>query len=129
MTAAPVNPTKVSLITRGAHRVLRDMPAAEAAENFEDAEIVAESRACWLGDRPIAQRTINQLLHLCLLRDVGEPGQDVERYVLNEEGRAMANDRFYTPMIVAILRKRQAANSEPSPSRHELGRKPSSFEA
>lgn len=88
------------------------MLEAEEAEDFDEAEIVCEGRECWLGLGKISRKTVYQLLQLCLISDSGEKGKGVERYVLNEEGRAMARDPLYVPKIVAIL----AAEADGSPT-------------
>jgi len=91
------------LMTKRALEVLQAMAKAEAENNLEDAEIVQEGGQCWVGLERISPRTVERLLQLCLLRHEGSGGCD--RYTLNEEGRRMAADPNYVPLIDAKLRE------------------------
>ena len=70
---------------------LRRMADAEAAELFEDAEIVCSGRDCWIGDHPVASRTVDRLLTAFAISDVSE-GAKTRRYVINGTGRAILAD-------------------------------------
>jgi len=84
-------------------RVLLRLQEAEDADNLDDAEIVCEGRDCYIGLTSISKATVNQLLRLVLIRDDSDWGGGMERYSLNEEGRAMVKDPNYIPKIVPIL--------------------------
>ncbi len=90
------------MISQAALRVLTRMKQAEGADNRDDAEIVCEGRAAYVGLDSISKATVNELLRLVLIRDDSDQGSKVERYSLNEEGRAMVNDPKYVPKIVPI---------------------------
>ncbi len=91
------------MISQAALRVLTRMKQAEDADNLDDAEIVCDGRAVYVGLDSISKATVNELLRLVLIRDDSDQGSKVERYSLNEEGRAMVNDPNYVPKIVPIL--------------------------
>lgn len=65
---------------------LRLMTEAEDADLYEDAEIVCDRSACYIGFRPIARGTVNRLLQLMAISDGGVGG---EVYVINDTGRAL----------------------------------------
>ena len=79
------------------------MKQAEDADNLDDAEIVCEGRYCYVGLDSISKATVNELLRLILISDDSDQNGKMERYSLNEEGRAMVNDPNYIPKIVSIL--------------------------
>ncbi|MDF2434506.1 MAG: hypothetical protein JWP44_4137 [Mucilaginibacter sp.] len=85
------------MISFGAQKILRKMIECEDAEEFEDAELVCEGNACWLGCWRTTTTIRNELLSICALRDVGEQGKGVERYTINAHGRKAAADRSYIP--------------------------------
>lgn len=82
-----------SLISAAARRHLQRLKDAEDRDDFDDAEIVCEGRECYIGTDAIAKRVVFELLRLCLLKDESEQGKGVERYTINEEGRAIAATR------------------------------------
>lgn len=82
------------------------MQAAEAVDNLDDAEVVCDGRACYVGLRPVARATVNQLLRLVLLREDGAGG-GMERYTLNEESRALLKDPGYVPQILKLTGSRK----------------------
>ena len=92
--------------------MLTQMKEAENADNLDDAEIVCEGRYCYVGLDSISKATVNELLRLILISDDSDQNGKMERYSLNEEGRAMVNDPNYIPKIVSIL---AAAHSEQKP--------------
>ena len=97
------------MISKAAMRALVRMKDAESADNLDDAEIVCEGRTCYIGLDLIAKATVNELLRLVLIRDDSDQNGKVERYSINEEGRAILDDPNYIPKIVPIL---NAAHSE-----------------
>lgn len=90
------------MISKAAMRVLTQMKDAEDTDDFDDAEIVCEGRSCYVGLDSISKATVNELLRLVLISDDSD-GKGVERYSLNEEGRAMVADPDYIPKIVPLL--------------------------
>ena len=94
------------MISQAAMRVLTQMKQAEAEDNLDDAEIVCEGRSCYIGLSSISKATVNELLRLVLIHDDSNQGGGMERYSLNEEGRAMVDDPNYVPKIVKILAER-----------------------
>ena len=83
-------------------RILTRLKEAEDADNLDDAEIVCEGRTCYVGLDTVSKATVFELLRLVLISDDSEQGKGVERYSLNEEGRAMVADPKYIPKIVAL---------------------------
>jgi Fe2+ or Zn2+ uptake regulation protein len=69
--------------------VLRLMAAAEDREDFEGAELVYERGVAYLCDERIAARTVFALLRACAIRGVGSEPGGLERYAINETGRAL----------------------------------------
>ena len=94
-------------------RVLIQMKQAEAEDNLDDAEIVCEGRSCYVGLDSISKATVNELLQFVLIRDGSDQGGKMERYSLNEEGRAMVDDPNYVPKIVEILAARVQTRQSP----------------
>ncbi len=91
------------MISAAAMRVLLRMQEAENADNLDEAEIVCEGRYCYVGLVSISKATVNELLRVVLIHDDSDQGGGMERYSLNEEGRAMVKDPNYTPKIEAFL--------------------------
>ena len=80
------------------------MKAGEGGEEeFDDGELVCEGRCCWVGLDTVSRAKVYELLRLCLIRDVTDQNGKMERYTLNEEGRAMLDNPEYVPMIVGAL--------------------------
>lgn len=90
------------ILSKAAKRILARLKEAEDADILEDAEIVCEGRACYVGLVAVSKAAVYELLRLVLIRD--DSGGGLERYSLNEEGRAMLADPDYIPKIVEILR-------------------------
>lgn len=82
-------------LSDGAHAVVKMMYDAEREDRLDDAEVVCDGLLCWCGEKRTSRAVVSQLLRACLVRDVGEQGKGVERYVLNEDGRKAALDRSY----------------------------------
>lgn len=95
------------MISKAAMRILTQMKDAEDVDDFDDAEIVCEGRSCYVGLDSISKATVNELLRLVLIHDDNDQGSKMERYSLNEEGRAMVADPNYVPKIVPILEQRR----------------------
>lgn len=98
-------------ISNGALKLLREMHAAEKAECYEDAEIVCDGLSCWLGNRQTTRRTVTQLLRVCVVSDVSDAGKGADRYVLNEDGRAIAEDDQHVPLLVRQMRLEWASRA------------------
>jgi hypothetical protein len=49
-----------------------------------DGELVRERGHAYLGEAPVASRTVNALLRACAISDTGQGG--IERYVINSTG-------------------------------------------
>ena len=94
------------MISASAKRILERLKAAEDADELYDAEIVCEGRTCFVGLDTVSKAKVYELLGLVLIRNDGEPGASLERYSLNEEGRALLADPLYIPKIVKFLAKR-----------------------
>ena len=90
------------MISKAATGLLRELKDAEDRDDLYDAEVVCEGRTCYVGLRNVSRATVYELLRLVLLHDDSEQGKGVERYTLNEEGRAMVDDPAYVPMIVRM---------------------------
>ena len=91
------------MISRAAMQVLTRMKQAEDADELDDAEIVCEGRDCYVGLDSISKATVNELLRVVLIHDDSDQGGKVERYSLNEEGRATVKNPNYIPKIVPLL--------------------------
>ena len=91
------------MISNAAMRILTQLKAAEDDDNLDDAEIVCEGRYCYVGLDSISKATVNELLRVVLIRDDSDQNGKLERYSINEEGRAMVNDPNYIPKIVSLL--------------------------
>lgn len=86
------------MISKAAMRILTRLKDAEDADNLDDAEVVCDGRTCYLGLDTVSKAKVFELLRLCLLSYDNSGGS--EHYLLNEDGRAMANDPNYIPKIV-----------------------------
>ena len=91
------------MISKGAMRILERLKAAEDADELDDAEIVCEGRVCYVGLDTVSKAKVYELLRYVLIRDDSEQDKGVERYSLNEEGRAIVADPSYVPKIVTLL--------------------------
>lgn len=70
-------------------RVLSAMAAAERADDIEDAEIACEGLQCWIGCDRISRSTVNALLRLTAVSDTSLSEHGIQRYSLNDVGRAL----------------------------------------
>lgn len=84
-------------------RATRYASAFSGSAKLFNPRIVCEGRECYVGLTKIAKATLNELLHLCLVSDDSDQGKGVERYTLNEDGRAILADQNYVPRIVRAL--------------------------
>ena len=78
------------LLTPRAAEILRRL--RDATEDTDDAELVyAEGAGGFLGSEPVARRTVFQLIRLCAvsLDCFSKAGEGLERYSINETGRAI----------------------------------------
>ncbi len=91
------------MLSTAATNVLSLMQRAEDTAEYSDAEIVCEGRYCYVGLKSISKATVNELLRLVLIRDDSDQNGKVERYTLNEEGRAILIDSTYIPKITAFI--------------------------
>lgn len=88
-------------LTPAMDRVLRQL-----VEDGHDGDIVGERGQWWCGYIRTSWRTVLKLLRLCLIKTGGENhSEGFERYVINEEGKAILKDDRYIPRIVAALKK------------------------
>lgn len=83
-------------LSLGAQRVLVRMVQAEAAEEYEDAELVCEGAQAWVGLYRTSPAVVLELLQSCLISGA-VTGAGVQRYTLNEDGRKAAEDPTYRP--------------------------------
>ena len=90
------------MISQAAMRILTRLKAAEDADDLDAAEVVCEGRTCYLDLDTVSKAKVYELLRLVLLRDVTDQNGKIERYTLNEEGRAMVDDPNYMPKIVSL---------------------------
>ena len=81
-------------------RCCKEMAAAEANGDWEDAEIVGGGIEFWLGTRRVHAATVKQMLLYCLTRSENI-GTSYERHTLNEDGHGVAKDpNGYVPRIM-----------------------------
>lgn len=76
-------------LTEGTAKASREMVEAEARGDHEGAEIVCGSRECWLGYRRVQRGTVRKLLRMLAISDRSEEGAALERYAINDTGRAI----------------------------------------
>ncbi len=95
------------MLSKAATRILKDLKAAEDRDDLFDAEVVCDGRSCYVGLRSVSKATVNELLRLVLICVDSDLGAGVERYSLNEEGRAILENSDYVPKIVIALAKRK----------------------
>jgi len=77
-------------LSPAAKRVLGMMLAAEEADRYEDAEIIRDGREVWVGEHRTNNRVLNDLLAGVLVHAEEPMGAKIERFTLNEDGRAVA---------------------------------------
>lgn len=82
---------------------MSDCGADEDDYLSEDVEAVREGRLVWVGIKTFATSTLDKALRLCAVRDVTEGTGSLERYVLNEVGRAIVNDPAQADKVVMLL--------------------------
>lgn len=75
-------------MTPALHRMLTLMKEAEAREDYEDAEAVADGLEVWVGDQRFHWKTLRQGLSLVTLRDVSDE-KGARRYTINETGQLL----------------------------------------
>lgn len=83
------------MITVKAQAVLQRMLAAEALDDYENAELVCEGKQVYVGSYKVPYATFMELLYYTLIRQESEMGSVMERYTLNEDGRKACDDRTY----------------------------------
>ncbi len=83
-------------------RVMALMAQAEDEERHEDAELVCEGLACWVGSHRTNRGTVRRLLRAMVLRDVS-CGEGVERYALNGTGRAALRRPEIVAEVAALV--------------------------
>jgi hypothetical protein len=76
-------------LTPGTYQALREMSDAATRGDYEGAEIVCGGKECWLGDRRVQRRTVIWLLRMMAISDRSEEGAALERYCINDTGRAI----------------------------------------
>jgi len=69
-------------------RQLEVLAIMAAHPDDDEGELVYERGAAYLGDTRIAARTVFALLRACVIREDG-PNAGIERYRINETGRAL----------------------------------------
>jgi len=82
--------------------ILRKMVAAEAAEDYEGAEIVCSGIICYLDEERISRRTVDNLLRHVAVKSGSEPGE-LERYRVSGTGRAIAGDPAVADKVLACV--------------------------
>jgi len=93
------------MISKAARSILERLKAAENRDELWEAEVVCEGRTCYLGLDRVSKAQIYELLRLVLISDTTDQGEGLERYELNEEGRAMLAQTDYQPKILKHLAK------------------------
>lgn len=73
-----------------------------ALRDSEDEYAIEEAGECWVDSEKFSSRTVNRLLHLCLLSKEGSASEGVELWVLNEDGRKIIDDPQFVPPIVKL---------------------------
>lgn len=76
-------------MTPAARRVLEIMAECSVVDEEYEPEIVVEGRGCWLGMQRIAYRTFEQLLLCVAIKDVSDVKGSVQRYAINDTGKAI----------------------------------------
>lgn len=89
-------------ISKAMLATLKTMIDADGAGQYEDAEIVCEGRSCWLGDRQVSRATVNSLLCMLVISDASDSG-GIERYTVNEVGRALLQHPELAPRIAKAI--------------------------
>lgn len=99
-------------LTKAMLNVLRKMNDAEVADNLEDAEIVCDGNACWLGLDRIARKTVDGLLCFVAIT-LEEMGVKVERYTLNGTGKMLLRhpEKADEVMAATLIRDRAACEA------------------
>lgn len=72
--------------------VIRMLKAMEVDRDNEDGEAVYERGQVWVGCITYSPRTLLKAVKLCAVRDVTEGTGSLQRYVINEVGRAIIAD-------------------------------------
>lgn len=69
-------------------RMLRAMADAEAAGEWENAEVLADGLDVWVGDERYSRATLNAALRRVALRDVSDT-KGAQRFALNSVGHML----------------------------------------
>lgn len=102
------------MLTKRAIEVLKIMIAAEAAGDHDEAEIVCEGRACWLGTERLTRKLVDSLVVHVAVSHVSEPGA-LERYVINGTGRRIAEDPTVADSVLKALAAGRASDEVGNP--------------
>lgn len=90
------------MLTKRALELLGLMTAAEAREEYDEAEIVCDGFRCYLGEIPVSHRTVKNMLQHVAVSAASEPGS-LERYVISETGRRILEDPAVADRVVWCL--------------------------
>jgi hypothetical protein len=101
------------MLSRGAQRILKQMHDAHLRDDFENAELTCEGRACWVDATRTSRAVVRELLLHCLLNLSSLPG-DLERYCINEDGRKCALDPAHRPQGLLTLHRALLAVQAPA---------------
>lgn len=98
-----MKPKRNPYLTPAMERVLRTL-----ADDV-DCDLVRERGEVWIGDERTSTTVLKRLVQLCLVGlsnhgDLRSVGRGLERYDINEEGRATLLDPEYVPRIVVALK-------------------------
>lgn len=90
-------------LTKALATILREMRDAEDRGDSDAAELVCGSE-CWLGDRRVHRGSVDRLLTLTAISDRSDEGAALERYCINEMGRAILRRPDIIQEYTAALR-------------------------
>ena len=91
------------LLTRAVLNLLKAMTEGEMPE---DCEAVYERGTVWVDYHTFRVDTLRKAIQLCAVRDVTEGTGALDRYVINEVGRAILADPSQADEVVRLLASR-----------------------
>lgn len=91
-------------LRKSAFELLRRMRDEEAAQNWEDAEIVRDGRVAYIGCDRVPRRDLDDLLDVMAVSQRSEPGS-MERYAINGTGRGILKRPDLADEVAAAVRE------------------------
>lgn len=96
-------------MTPATRSVLAAMAAAYECEDYEGAELVCEGWYCYLGERRVHRRTVNNLLSILAVKDESDSGADghLKRYIISDIGQSiLRRPELEDEVTLALLRSK-----------------------